>query len=96
MSDEQPTQTGDLGEMPDAQIEPAEPNPGGADAIPEDDENVPADLGPDTNPAVEETPDPLKKVLEEGEDTETEATQSEGGDQSEDSSGGSDHKESPA
>ena len=35
MSDETPTQTGDLGEMPDAEIEPGEPNPGGVDALPE-------------------------------------------------------------
>jgi hypothetical protein len=92
MSDEQPTQTGDLGDMPDAEIEPGEPNPGGVDALPEDDSNVPADLGPDTNPAVEETPDPMKKVLEEGEDTRTKATSSESGDH-EDSSG---DEESPA
>ena len=92
MSDEQPTQTGDLGQMPDAEIEPGEPNPGGVDAVPEEDEVVPADLGPETNPAVEETPDPLKKVLEEGEDTATEATASESGEH-EDSSG---DKESPA
>ena len=71
MNDEQPTQTGDLGEQPEPQIEPGEPNPGGADALPLDHENV---------------PDPLKEVLEEGEDTETEATQSEGG-EAEDSSG---------
>jgi hypothetical protein len=92
MSDDQPTQTGDLGELPEAEIEPREPNPGGVDALPEEDENVPADLGPETNPSVEETPDPMKRVLEEGEDTETEATRSEGGDD-EDSS---DDKESPA
>jgi hypothetical protein len=92
MSDEQPTQTGDLGEMPGAEIEPRETNPGGADALPEDDDNVPADLGPETNPAIEETPDPMKKVLGEGEDTDTEATRSEGG-EDEDSSG---DKESPA
>ena len=73
MSDENPTQTGDLGEQPEPQIEPREPNPGGADAVPEDDDSVPADLGPDDQPAVEETPDPLKEVLAEGEDTETEA-----------------------
>ena len=42
-------------------------------------DSVPADLGPETNPAVEESPDPLKKVLAEGEDTETEATESDDG-----------------
>jgi hypothetical protein len=92
MSDEQPTQTGDLGDLPEAEIEPREPNPGGVDALPEDVENVAADLGPETNPAIEETPDPMKRVLEEGEDTETEATKSESGDD-EDSSG---DEESPA
>ena len=91
MSDEQPTQTGDLGEMPDAEIEPGEPNPDGADALPEDDDNVPADLGPETNPAVEESPDPLKEVLQEGEDTETEATKSGSSDEDDSSD-----KESPA
>lgn len=74
MSDEQPTQTGDLGEQPEPKIEPGEPNPGGVDALPEEDDVVPADLGPDSNPSVKESPDPLKEVLEEGEDTETEAT----------------------
>jgi hypothetical protein len=81
MSDEQPTQTGDLGDQPEPKIEPGEPNPGGADALPEEDENMPADLGPETNPALEESPDPLKRVLEEGEETDTKATESsDGGD----------------
>ncbi|HCB05572.1 MAG TPA: hypothetical protein DEQ43_15225 [Nocardioides bacterium] len=76
MSDEQPTQTGDLGEQPEPSIEPGEPNPGGPDALPEEDDNISADLGPDSNPAVDESPDPLKRVLEEGEDTHTKATES--------------------
>ncbi len=76
MTEENATQTGDLGEMPEAEIEAGEPNPGGVDALPDDDQNVSADLGPETNPAVEESPDPLKNVLQEGEDTETEATKS--------------------
>jgi|EndMetStandDraft_8_1072994.scaffolds.fasta_scaffold78855_2 hypothetical protein len=79
MSDEQPTQTGDLGEQPEPKIEPGEPNPGGADALPEDSDSVPADLGPDTNPAIEDSPDPLKRVLEEGEETDTKATESSDG-----------------
>ena len=74
MTDEQlPTQDADaLGEMPEPQIEPREPNPGGADAMPMEDVVEPADLDPDKNPATaeEEVPD----VLKEGEDTETEAT----------------------
>ena len=92
MGDEQPTQTGDLGELPEADIEPGEPNPGGVDALPEEDQIVPADLGPETNPAVEETPDPMKRVLAEGEDTETEATRSEDADDGDSSS----DQESPA
>jgi hypothetical protein len=79
MTEDNPTQTGDLGAMPDAEIEPGETNPGGVDALPEDDEVVPADLDPDHNPAVDESPDPLKKVLNEREDTETEATKSDEG-----------------
>ena len=59
MSEDTPTQTGDLGPMPDAEIEPGEPNPGGADALPQDDQNEPADLAPEDNPAVEiEVPEP--------------------------------------
>jgi hypothetical protein len=92
MSEDTPTQTGDLGAMPEAEIEPGEVNPGGVDALPDEDEVVPADLGPDTNPAVEETPDPLKKVLEEGEDTDTEATKSD----SSDKTGSEGEKEAPA
>jgi hypothetical protein len=76
MSDDQPTQTGDLGAMPDPDIEPGEPNPGGADALPEEDDNVPADLDPERNPAIEESPDSLKAAFSEGEDTDTQATRS--------------------
>lgn len=71
MSDEQPTQTGDLGSMPDPATEPGEPNPGGVDARPEVETNIPADLDPQDNPATEDQPD----ELQEGEDTTTEATQ---------------------
>ena len=92
MTEDQPTQTGDLGEMPKAEIEPGEPNPGGVDAVPEEVDVVPADLGPDTNPAVEETPDPMKRVLEGTEDTTTEATASEAGEHE----GSSGDEESPA
>ena len=94
MSDENPTQTGDLGEQPEPKIEPGEPNPGGADALPADDDNIPADLGPETNPAVEESPDPLKKVLQEGEDTDTEATKS--SDESDSDDDVEPHEDSPA
>jgi hypothetical protein len=92
MTEDNPTQTGDLGEMPEPQIEPGEENPGGADALPDETENVPADLDPESNPAVDESPDPLKEVLSEREDTDTEATRSDDG-----SDGDIDaHEESPA
>jgi hypothetical protein len=80
MTEDNPTQTGELGAMPEPEIEPGEPNPGGVDALPDDAENVAADLDPDKNPAVDESPDPLKKAFSEGEDTDTEATRSEDGD----------------
>jgi hypothetical protein len=71
--DKLPTQDADaLGEMPAAEIEPREPNPGGADALPQEDAVEPADLDPEKNPAVDTTEAPA--VLREGEDTDTEAT----------------------
>jgi hypothetical protein len=92
MTDEQPTQTGDLGEQPEPVIEPGEPNPGGVDALPEDDENVPADLDPASNPATDDAPEPLQEELEETEDTGTEATESGAGEHE----GSSGDEESPA
>ena len=77
-SAEDPTQTGDLGPMPAATIEPGETNPGGADAIPEADEVVAADLDPDKNPAGEHSPESVKESLSQGEDTDTEATKGSG------------------
>jgi hypothetical protein len=41
MTEDSPTQSGDLGPMPEPEIEPGEVNPGGADAMPEDDANGP-------------------------------------------------------
>jgi hypothetical protein len=78
MSDEKlPTQDADaLGEMPEAQIEPGETNPGGADALPEDKVVEAADLDPDKNPATAD--DEVPDILKEGEDTETEATKEDG------------------
>jgi hypothetical protein len=74
-----PTQDAEaLGEMPEPQIEPREPNPGGADAMPQEDAIEPADLDPDKNPATAE--DEVPDVLKEGEDTETEATKDSEGD----------------
>jgi hypothetical protein len=73
MGDEKlPTQDADaLGEMPDAETEPREPNPGGADALPQEEAVTAADLDPDKNPAIEPE---VPAVLQEGEDTDTEAT----------------------
>lgn len=61
----------DLGPQPEPEIEPGEPNPGGADAIETDDANEPRDLDPHDNPAVE---DALPDEMKQGEDTDTEAT----------------------
>jgi len=36
MSDDNPTQTGDLGEQPEPQVEPREPNPGAVPAAAQD------------------------------------------------------------
>jgi hypothetical protein len=75
-----------LGPKPDAETEPGEPNPGGADAIDAGDgvdgeaaEPNPEsrDLDPANNPAVE---DALPGDVTESEDTETEATKSDGRD----------------
>jgi hypothetical protein len=72
---ENPTQTGDLGPMPDAGTEPREPNPGGVDAMPTEEENLSADLDPEDNPALQtESPETVKEAVSEGEDTDTEAT----------------------
>jgi hypothetical protein len=78
------SQDSDLGPPPEPQIEPGEPNPGGADAISypdgaeaaaEDGETPPPvmrDLDPDSNPAVDDAmPDEMKQT----EDTSTEATE---------------------
>jgi hypothetical protein len=88
--DKLPTQDADaLGEMPAAEIEPREPNPGGADALPQEDAVEPADLDPEKNPAVDAAEAPA--VLREGEDTDTEATKDD-----EDSQDVDPHEESPA
>jgi hypothetical protein len=63
----------DLGPMPDAETEPREPNPGGVDAMPQDEDNLPADLDPADNPALSESEE-VKEAVSGGEDTETEAT----------------------
>ena len=62
----------ELGAMPEPKIEPAEPNPGGVDALEPNDDHLPTvpDANPATNPATEDIPD----VLTEPDDTDTEAT----------------------
>ena len=84
----------DLGPMPDPVIEPGEPNPGGVDAL--DDDSGPIaipDLTADENPALKEkAPESVKDGVSDSEDTSTEATESDDGDET-------DHqpeKESPA
>jgi hypothetical protein len=72
-----PTESEDLGPMPEPHIEPGEPNPGGPDAIEDEpgneDLSASRDLPPDDNPAIE--PD-APEELKEGEDTSTRATRS--------------------
>lgn len=72
----------ELSAKPEAVIEPAEPNPGGADAVPEPDtdEVVGADLPVELNPAVDQDAHP---ELAEGEDTSTKATEDEDPDRTE-------------
>ncbi|MCW2775318.1 MAG: hypothetical protein JWN91_3644 [Nocardioides sp.] len=71
--------TDDLGPMPEPQIEPGEPNPGGVDAL--DDFSGPIaipDLTPDENPAiVEKAPETVMREVEDSEDTSTKATRDE-------------------
>ncbi|MBC9734401.1 hypothetical protein [Nocardioides marmotae] len=80
MSDQTDTGTGELAPMPDPQIEPGEPNPGGADAVEEPvaaaDERTIPDLTPAENPAIDDsTPDTLQEQMSGSEDTSTEATE---------------------
>ncbi|MCY7395557.1 MAG: hypothetical protein LH468_05265 [Nocardioides sp.] len=66
----------ELGAKPEPEIEPAEVNPGGVDAMPslDGEEVVPADLTVESNPAVDAGATP---ELAEGEDTSTQATRDE-------------------
>jgi hypothetical protein len=63
-----------IGEQPQPHIEPAEPNPGGVDAIEGNDHEVAPvvpDLSTEDNPAVEDAaPDELTQQLAEPEETE--------------------------
>jgi hypothetical protein len=74
VSNELPSQTGDLGPQPKPDVEPKEPTPGGADAVAFHPLGQPADLDPAHSPVVEEEAPELLEELEEGEDTDTEAT----------------------
>jgi hypothetical protein len=66
----------DLGPMPEPQIAPGEPSPGGVDAITgEMAAPLVPDLDPALNPAVDE--DTAPDELSEGEDTSTQATRDE-------------------
>ena len=82
----------DLGPMPDPEIEPGEPNPGGVDAISDDSGPVAIpDLTPEENPAVDDqVPDSLLDQVSGDEDTSTKATESADGENDEP------EKESPA
>ena len=65
--------TDDLGPKPEPQIEPGEPNPGGADAIDGGDHSDPTipNLPTEKNPAVDDAaPDEIEQL----EDTSTQAT----------------------
>lgn len=82
MSDEQTSTESDLGPRPEPQIEPAEVNPGGADADgngaatigADDTEPQIPDPDPSHNPATNDAPAETR----EGEDTSTEATRGDG------------------
>ena len=66
--------TDDLGPKPEAQIEPGEPAPGGADAVEDMEHANPTtrDLSTEDNPAVDDVAFPDE--MQEGEDTSTQAT----------------------
>jgi hypothetical protein len=71
----------DLGPMPEPQIEPGEPAPGGVDALPEPVVHLIPDLGVTENPALEDkAPDAVVDEVDDSEDTSTEATRSTGSD----------------
>lgn len=71
------TGTGELAPMPEPQIEPGEPAPGGSDAIDDQGDRIIPDLTPEENPAIDDkTPDDLQEQMSGAEDTSTEATES--------------------
>ena len=72
-----PTSDQDLGPMPEPQIEPGEPGPGGVDAVEEGAhaDVTTRDLSTADNPAVDTLEVPIE--MQEGEDTSTQATRDE-------------------
>lgn len=81
----------DLGPMPEPEIEPGEPNPGGVDAQPENGNRAIPDPPVADNPSIaEKVPEPLMEEVESTEDTSTKATRSDDGEDEEP------EKESPA
>ncbi|MCW2832179.1 MAG: hypothetical protein JWN68_132 [Nocardioides sp.] len=88
----------DLGPKPEPVIEDKEPNPGGADAIPENefDQNLARDLKPEDNPAVDDelpdevaAPDDEKSQAPEGDPANAEAGFSDDPDAGEEAEDGS-------
>ncbi|GAA4376651.1 hypothetical protein [Nocardioides caricicola] len=80
------TSDDDLGPMPEPEIEPGEPNPGGVDALPENGDRAIPDPPVSSNPSIaEKVPDPMMDEVEEGEDTSTKATRDEEHDETEES-----------
>jgi hypothetical protein len=88
----------DLGPQPDPVIEDKEPNPGGADAIPENtvDQNLARDLDPGENPAVDDAlpeevaaPDDDKSQAPDGEPANSDAGFSDDPDAGEEAEDGS-------
>ena len=76
----------DLGPMPEPEIEPGEPNPGGVDALPENGDRAIPDPPVADNPSIAgKVPDPVIDEVEEGEDTSTKATRDEKHDETEES-----------
>ena len=72
----------DLGPLPEPVIEDKEPNPGGADAVSEDpdDLNLARDLHPEDNPAVDDVlPDEIAKADDKQQAPEGEADDQESG-----------------
>lgn len=83
----------DLGPMPDPEVEPHEPNPGGVDAKPDNANGTIPDPPIGANPVLEEkVPQPLKEEVGKGEDTSTKATRDTDGPDADDEP----EKESPA